>query len=169
MARDDHILLGTIAKTHGVRGELILRTADPAIEPEEHWESLFLRIDGIPVPFFIDSLQPFRAGEWVLKLDWYDSRDRAESLLGYTVWVPSAWIGEVGGGFSPDELAGFAFRDRNSGKGGTILSFLDIPGNPVFEVDTGGDRILVPAREEFIVEADPDRRLVIFDFPGGLL
>jgi 16S rRNA processing protein RimM len=169
MNRDDQILLGTLAKTHGVGGELILRTVEAAAEPDEEWELVFLRIDGIPVPFFIESLREFREREWLLKLKWYDTRDRAEKLVGATVWIPAGWMGRVQNDLSPGELKGFVFKDKNTGMTGTVTAFLDIPGNPVFELKTGGKKILVPAREEFIREVDPAGRRIIFDLPGGLI
>jgi 16S rRNA processing protein RimM len=170
MTRDDHILLGTIAKTHGVRGELILRTTDPSLDLKEDRESIFLRIDGIMVPFFISSVRAFKAGEWILKLDWYETLERAESLVGYTVWISAERMEAVeDGGLSPDELVGFEFLDKNSGESGIIVDFMDIPDNPVFELESGGNRKLVPAREEFILEADPEKRLIVFKLPGGLI
>jgi len=169
MTREEHILLGTIAKTHGVRGELILRTTNPSLDLKEDWESIFLRIDGILVPFFIVSLRAFKTGEWVLKLDWYETLSRAESLVGYTAWIPGDRMDPPDVGLFLDELIGFEFLDAYSGKSGTITDFLDIPDNPVFELESGGEKKLVPAREEFILEADEEIRQIIFDFPGGLI
>jgi 16S rRNA processing protein RimM len=170
MTRDDLILLGTIAKTHGVRGELILRTTDPSIDLKEEWESIFLRIDGMMVPFFISSLRATRTGEWILRLDWYETLSRAETLVGYTAWISAKWMEAADeGGLYPDELVGYEFLDKNSGIKGTIVDFMDIPGNPVFELESGGNRKLVPAREEFILEADPEKRRIVFKLPGGLI
>lgn len=169
MDRDDQILIGTLVKTHGVHGELILRNPETAAEPDEEWELVFLRIDGIPVPFFIESLREFKAGEWLLKLDWYDTRERAENLVGLTVWVPAGRAGKIQEGLEPEGFRGFGFRDQNSGRSGTITGYLDIPGNPVFELSIGREKILVPAREEFILEVDPNGRRIVLNLPGGLI
>ncbi len=169
MTRDDCILLGTIAKTHGVRGELIIRAADPDFDLYENRGSIFLQIDGILVPFFISSLRPFKPGEWILKLEWYDDRDRAGKLVGYQVWIRHDGTKPSDGEIYLDELGGYEFRDATSGQGGIILGFVDIPDNPVFEIETGGQKKLVPARDEMILEVDPGKRLILFEFPEGLI
>ena len=169
MARDEHLLLGTVVKTHGVRGQLILRTEDPALEPGKDWESIFLNIDGIMVPFFLSSLVPLRTGEWIMTLEWYETKSRAESLVGYTAWIKSERLGPEERELSPEELVGFGFKDSVSGASGIITAFMDIPGNPVFEVECAGEKILVPAREEFITEADTIKQQIVFALPGGLI
>jgi 16S rRNA processing protein RimM len=169
MTRDECILLGTIAKTHGVHGGLILRTADPSYDLKENRESIFLLIDGILVPFFISSLKPFRAGEWILTVDWYESRDRAEKLAGYEAWVPRETIEEPSDGIYLDELIGYEIFDKPSSGKGTITAFLDVSENPLFEAVIGGEKLLIPAREEFILEVDPDKKRIILELPEGLL
>ena len=165
---DDYILLGAIAKTHGVRGELIIRTANPSFELNENWESIFLRIDGILVPFFISALKFFKPGEWILKLDWYDDRSQAEKLVGLGVWVEREKLPEPEGEIFLDELIDFEFHDATTGRSGRITGFMDIPDNPVFEVSLETKTILVPAREELILEVDAENRKIIFQLPEGL-
>ena len=75
MTREDCLLLGTIGKTRGVRGELVLRVKNPAFEPDENWESLFLQIDGILVPFFISDLHAINPDEWMVRFDDYESKN----------------------------------------------------------------------------------------------
>ena len=169
MTGDENILLGTIAKTHGVRGELILRTANPSYDLKENWESIFLKIDGILVPFFISTLRPFKTRELVLKLDWHDDKNKAESLAGYEVWIPDNLLEPVENEVFLDELIGYKFRDSATGKEGTISDFIDIPDNPVFEVEINGEKKLVPASEELILEIDADKGEITFELPEGLL
>lgn len=169
MTRDDITLLGTIAKTYGVRGELILRTADPFFELNENWESIFLQIDGILVPFFIASLRPFKTGEWVVKFEWYEDRNRAETLLGYSAWCEQDLLETPAAELFLDDLVGYNFTDTTSGRSGEITGFMDIPENPVFEAGSGTDTFLIPAREEMILEVDTEKRSIIFELPEGIL
>ena len=67
-----------------------------------------------------------------------------------------------------DELIGYSFRDKASGKTGRITGFMDIPDNPLFEVETD-QQAMIPAREEFIVEVDVEEKMVVFDLPEGLI
>ena len=169
MSRVDHTFLGTIAKTHGVRGELIIRTANPSYDLNKDWESIFLQIDGILVPFFISSLRSFKPGEWVIKLDWYEDRTQAKRLVGYTVWVPFEWLKPIEEELFMDELTGFKVIDTTSGQKGRITGFMDIPDNPVFELEINKEKVLIPAREEFILEVDPRKKTITFELPDGLI
>jgi 16S rRNA processing protein RimM len=169
MSRDNHTFLGTIAKIHGVRGELIIRTANPSYDLKEDWESIFLQIEGILVPFFISYLRSFKPGEWILKVDWYEDRTQAERLVGYTVWVPIDWLEPVETELFMDELLGFQITDTTSGQKGSITDFMDIPDNPVFEVEINKEKVLIPAREEFILEVNTKDKRITFRLPEGLI
>lgn len=173
MTREDCILLGSIAKTHGVRGELIIRTASNSFDLEQDWESIFLQIEGILVPFFISGLRPFKSDEWVVKFDWYEDKTEADKLVGYPVWVQRELMAEAEVGEEEevflDELVGYAFIDIASGKKGIISEYLDIPDNPLFEVKIGNEKKLVPAREELIVDVNSTKREIDFELPEGLI
>ena len=169
MTREDCILLGTIAKTHGVRGELIIRTANDSFDLKQDWESLFLQIEGILVPFFISTLRPFKSDEWVVKFDWYEDKTKAEKLCGLPVWVQKDLMDPVEEEVFLDELIGFVFTDQASGKTGHIADFVDIPDNPNFEVEIDGKKNLVPAREEFILEVNTKKKTILFELPEGLI
>jgi 16S rRNA processing protein RimM len=168
-AREKCILLGTIARAHGVRGELILRTKNPHFDPEQDWESVFLEIDGILVPFFISTLQPFRKDEWIMKLDWYDDKTRAGKLVGYPVWGPAAGFSAAEAGIFMDELSGFSLYDTVTGKTGKITGFTDVPENPLIEAEIDGETVMIPAREEFILEVNEADRTIRFRLPRGLI
>jgi len=169
MTREDCILLGSIAKTHGVRGELIIRTASNSFDLKQDWESIFLQIEGILVPFFISTLRSFKSDEWVVKFDWYEDKTQADKLCGLPVWIQKEFMDPVEEEVFLDELIGFDFKDKASGKSGQIADFMDIPDNPVFEVEIDGKKNLVPAREEFILEVNTKKKAILFELPEGLI
>jgi 16S rRNA processing protein RimM len=169
MTREDCILLGTIAKTHGVRGELIIRTANNSFDLKQDWESLFLQIEGILVPFFISTLRPFKSDEWVVKFDWYEDKTKADKLCGLPVWIQNDLMDPVEEEVFLDELIGYDFSDETSGKTGQISDFVDIPNNPNFEVEIDGKKNLVPARDEFIIEVNTKKKTILFELPEGLI
>jgi len=169
MTREECLLLGTISKTHGVRGDLIIRITDPSFEPDENWESLFLQIDGILVPFFIASLYAPKADEWFICFDDYDNKDSAQNLVGSPVWIHKDCIAAVEEEISMDELTGYALINAKTGKQGLITDFMDIPGNPVFEVSFEGDIILVPAQDDLIEEIDQENKRLIMCLPEGIM
>ena len=169
MTREDCILLGTISKTHGVRGELIIRIADPSFEPDENWESLFLQIDGILVPFFIASLQAPKADEWIISFEDYDNKDSVQNLVGFPVWIEKDFMAKPEEEIYLDELRGYALINISTGRQGLIADFMDIPGNPVFEVSLDGEKVLVPAQDDLIEEIDQENQKLIMRLPDGIM
>lgn len=169
MTREECILLGSISKTHGVRGELILRTGRISFEPEKNWGSLFLEIDGIMVPFFISQLHHLRDNDWVIGFDEIVTINRAGLFTGKKVWVSRDLVDSGPQDLYYDQMAGFSLHDGQSGKSGIIVEYIDIPGNPVFDVIIDGMNHLVPAQEEFIVELDTDKKSIHVNLPEGLL
>jgi len=169
MTRDKCLLLGTISKTHGVRGELIIRVTNPSFEPDENWESLFLQIDGILVPFFISSLYAPKADEWYVCFDDYDNKESAQNLVGSAVWIQKDLMAKAGEKIYMDELTGYLLINLSTGKRALINDFLDIPGNPVFEITLEGNSLLVPAQDEMIEEIDQESRKLVMRLPEGIM
>ena len=169
MTRDKCLLLGTISKTHGFRGELIIRVTNPSFEPDENWESLFLQIDGILVPFFISSLHAPKAEEWFVCFDDYDNKDIAQNLIGSPVWIQKEFMAKVKEEIYMDELTGYVLINLSTGRQALIADFIDIPGNPVLEVTLEGEKILVPAQDHMIEEIDQDNRKLVMRLPEGIM
>ena len=169
MTRDKCLLLGTITKTHGVRGELIIRITNPSFEPDENWESLFLQIDGILVPFFISSLHAPKTDEWFICFDDYSNKDSAQILVGSPVWIQKEIMPKVEEEIYMDELSGYVLINLSTGRQGLITDFMDIPGNPVFEVTLEGKKVLVPAQDDLIEEIDQENQKLITRLPEGIM
>ncbi len=169
MTGEDCLVLGTISKTHGVRGELIIRTNIPSLQPDENWESLFLQIDGILVPFFISSLHAPKADEWIISFDDYDNKDSVQNLVGLPVWIEKDFMAKLEEEIYLDELRGYALINISTGRQGLITDFMDIPGNPVFEVSMEGEKVLVPAQDDLIEEIDQENQKLIMRLPDGIM
>ena len=169
MTREDCLLLGTIAKTRGVRGELVLRIRNTAFEPDENWESLFLQIDGVLVPFFIAAIHPVNDDEWFVSFDDYESKDRVVPFVGRDVWIRKDLIGEEEKGFILEELKGYHLLNVRTGKMGRITGIIHIPDNPLFEVTLEGETVMVPARDELVEQIDRKNRRLSINLPEGMM
>ena len=81
--------IGTITRTHGVKGEVAFQFTDDVWDRVEA-DYLFLRIDGLLVPFFLEEWR-FRSDTVaLLKFEDTDSANAAERLVGATVWFPKS-------------------------------------------------------------------------------
>ena len=153
-----------VLKSNGTDGELLISFF--AMDPEnlEISEPVFILFDGLPVPFFVQSLRRRGQNKALVHLNGiFDLKD-CEEVCGKDIYLPAdaeAAYGE--GDFS--FLVGWELRDAGKSLG-RIADFVDIPGNPCLELEDGR---LVPLHEDFITAVDEDSAVVEMELPSGLL
>ena len=153
-----------VLKSNGTDGELLVSFF--AMDPEdlEITEPVFILFDGLPVPFFVQSLRRRGQNKALVHLNGiFDLKD-CEEVCGKDIYLPAdaeAAYGE--GDFS--FLVGWELRDAGKSLG-RIADFVDIPGNPCLELEDGR---LVPLHEDFITAVDEDSAVVEMELPTGLL
>lgn len=156
--------IAKVLKSNGTDGELLVSFF--AMDPEdlEISEPVFILFDGLPVPFFVQSLRRRGQNKALVHLNGiYDLKD-CEEVCGKDIYLPAdaeAAYGE--GDFS--FLVGWELRDAGKSLG-RIADFVDIPGNPCLELEDGR---LVPLHEDFITAVDEDSAVVEMELPSGLL
>ena len=156
--------IAKVLKSNGTDGELLVSFF--AMDPEdlEITEPVFILFDGLPVPFFVQSLRRRGQNKALVHLNGiFDLKD-CEEVCGKDIYLPAdaeAAYGE--GDFS--FLVGWELRDAGKSLG-RIADFVDIPGNPCLELEDGR---LVPLHEDFITAVDEDSAVVEMELPTGLL
>ncbi|MCB8994096.1 MAG: hypothetical protein H6538_00640 [Bacteroidales bacterium] len=169
MIREDCSLIGYISKAHGIDGQLMVRTNSNFADDIEPGEPLFVKVDELLVPFFIEEAEvyPDRA---IVKLEFIDNPEEARKFTGLSVYLekqehrPESAIQTDNFGY----YTGYSFRDNTSGIEGIIREFIDNPLNPLFLVENGASEFLVPVHPDFIVEEDNKRKLLVFNLPEGI-
>ena len=158
--------IGTITRTHGVKGEVSLSFTDDVWDRVDA-DYLVLRIDGILVPFFMEEYR-FRSDTTALiKFQDYNSADAAKELCGCDVYFPHALTPalEDEDEYSWRYFTGFRVVDERAGELGEITYVDDSTQNVLFHV---GEH-LIPAVESFITHVDHQARVITMQLPEGLL
>ncbi len=172
--------IGQLQKPHGIKGEIVA-TLDADIDLSR-LTYIVTVIDGLHVPFFINSLRPRSAESVLLTLDGINNeRDAAElSLLPLLVRKADlAHLGidedpDDGDGLSAYDLVHYKLMDETSGSGPVELGVIDAireltAENWVFEVKTSDNRtILIPIADELITDIDQDHQTITMNLPTGL-
>ena len=125
-------------------------------------EPVFIEFDGLPVPFYFESLQE-KGNRLIVKFEDVDTLAQAEELVGREVRFAAEEEEEE------DTLIGLKVRDSRSRRiVGEIVDFSDYGGNIVLTVETK-DRgeVLLPLHEELIVNIHGE--VITLDIPEGLL
>lgn len=169
ITRSDLRTIGRIYKTHGIKGEM---AADIDVAPNA-LRCILLEIDGIFVPFFIESFRPRGRESWLIKLRGIDDEMQAATFVGHDIYgvaseLPAGQPGE------PDEvvledLIGFDLFDGKIPVG-KIDDIDDATDNILFIVARpDGSNIYVPFSDELLIDYDLDKRFISLDLPEGLL
>ena len=167
MIQEDEVYkIGRIGRTHGIKGELSFHFTDDVWDRAES-EYLFLRVDGILVPFFLEEYR-FRSDSTALvKFLHYDSANDVQFMVGCDVFFPHSLTPEADedAEYTWRYFTGFSLYDETAGLVGTIDYVDSSTQNVLFQV---GDR-LIPAAEAWIKDIDHKERAIYITLPEGLL
>lgn len=169
-------LAGRIIKAHGHAGEMALELRDASIDPEDA-EFLVMEMEGIPVPFQVESVRQRGTLARLVKLKGIDSDLQASAVAGHDVWMLNRDLPEDvevdadQGTVQPDQLVGWSMEDADTGAMiGTIQGLDARTANVLWQIRTpGGGELLVPVVDQFVISADIPRRAIQVRLPDGLI
>lgn len=162
----DYIHIGTISKTHGICGRVIVRT-EYNLELAEFDEPVFVITNGLPVPLFIEELEEKSTDSYIIKFEIINTPEKAKEFIGCVIFGPRTILNQGQLNFIP-QLRGIKVIDTKIGHIGTCLSIELIPGNPLMIIETEKGIIHIPIVDDWIAEFIPNKHLII-TCPDGLL
>ena len=154
-----------VSKLFGVEGGVLLNLYTTFPDDFSTEEPLFVKIDSLAVPLFCDRFERRGKTHALATFADIDSARRAEEFIGRELYLEHE--DDENDEFYLEDLIGF--RVRIGTLKGEITDYYDSEANPLFEVEIGGKRILVPAVEEFIAGIDFEGRTVKMVLPEGLI
>ncbi|MBO5793910.1 MAG: 16S rRNA processing protein RimM [Bacteroidaceae bacterium] len=162
----DTYKIGTLTRTHGIGGELSMNFTDDVWDRADA-NYVFLEVDGIQVPFFLEGWRFRSDSVALLKFQDIDSSESALEYVGADVYFPHDLTPEPS---EDDEytwrhFTGWKVVDDIAGEIGEIEHVEDSTANTIFFV---GDK-LIPATEDFIERIDAKERTIYMNLPEGLL
>jgi len=168
MAYKAHILLGRITKVYGFEGAVTIKLEKRFFENIPEMESVFLEIEGKPVPFFISVLEYPGADTLRLRFEGYESIEKAGEFVGSRVFLTT---GEAGDKVDKDlfNLKGYKVYGSGNEVIGTVIEIVENPGQLLINIkDRKGKEILIPLHEDFITGIDKRKKIIKMDLPEGL-
>jgi len=164
-----NISLGRILKIQGYDGTLTVKLEKDFIENIPEMESVFLGIEGKPVPFFISSSE-YEGGEILkLRLDGYGSYEKVTGFTGCTIFLTSG--GEKASPAAGNEnIAGFRVLLKDKSIIGDIEEIIHNPGQDLMKIVSPEKKeILIPFHKDFIVSFNEKKRTITVQLPEGLI
>ena len=171
---------GRINKLFGTDGGVMLSLYADFPADFDTDTPLLVTIDALEVPLWCERFERRGASGAVAAFADFDTERRAQELLGLEFRI--RYDEEDDDEFYMEDLidssnSGDNNDDANGGDGtppagqfaGRVADYYDSEANPLFELEIGGRRVLVPAAEEFIAHIDFEGRTMKMILPEGLI
>ena len=164
--------IGKFQKTHALKGELnVILDIDP--EYFQEGNPLIVMIDGILVPFYIETIRKKGSQSYLVKLQGIDSEEDARMFVNKEISILRKDAEELLDDeelLQDEELIGYEVFDKTSNSKVGVLTGIDsTTSNVLFLVDNSGETIYIPATEDFIIKFDDENKSILMQLPEGLI
>ncbi len=161
-------VLGTITRSHGLKGAFKVNIYAAGVQPLETEEPVFIQLQGGPVPFFVEECSAASHNIWTMKIEDVDTLEHAERFVGNDILIEEArFIGIKTD--ATEELIGFVVTDFEKGEIGSVVGILETAQHPVLEIEKDDKLILVPWVDAIVKNIDNEKRSIKIEAPDGLI
>ena len=168
MAYRCDILLGRITKVSGYEGAVAVKLEKIFTENIPPMESVFLEIEGRPVPFFIADIDYSGADILRLQFEGYETGEKVNEFVGCRVFLTSG-VDEDNFSAQDTGLTGYIVIVEKDKFLGTVYEVIQNPGQWLLNVLSPDKKsFLIPLHEDFIVSIDKKKKTIKMDIPEGL-
>lgn len=169
-AEAPRVLVGVVARAHGLRGDVVVNVMSDAPErfaPGSEMtatapESLHAR------PLRVESSRPFQ-GRLLVHFAGIDTREDAEAIHGQQLTIARSQVTPLPEGQHYQfELMGLSVRTTGGEALGRVTDIFHTGSNSVLVVDDDETEILIPILEGVIVSVDLAAQALVVEPPPGL-
>ncbi len=167
---EEYLLVGTVSKAHGIKGEVKLFLYSEAPADCGNYPDLIL-VDELGAERCVEVAAFRTQGHFAVVLfRGLTTRNQAEELLGSEVWAKSRYLPEIEADeFYWHEMEGMEVVCEDGTILGSVSSLLATGAHDVLVVTGRGREYLIPATKEIIVRKDETNRTLVVAPPPGLL
>lgn len=171
MTRDECVEIGYISKAHGLKGEL--KVVLDVHDEREYLKATHFYLSKKNAPlekWGVNFLRPGSSKMPILSLSGVDTREKAEELIGSTLFYPLELLPELEDGhFYYFQIIGFTVIDEHHGKLGTIKTYAEAGAQDILFMDYQDKEVLIPMADEIVLRADFEAKQLHTRLPKGLL
>jgi len=165
----NYLSIGKFVATFGVGGELVLKHHLGKKTSLKGLEALFIeKQKDEMLPYFIESVRIKNMEELFVKIEGFNTKEVAATLVQKQVWLPEEEFHKYAGKSAPISLLGFHIINENVDLG-EILEVIEQPHQLLCRITLEGKEALIPVHSETLQKIDKKNRKVMVDLPDGLL
>lgn len=169
-AWDDMVLVGTIARPHGLKGHVVVNPqTDFADERFAHGEVLWTRSDRGDEQLVVNSVR-VQGGRPVIGFAGFDAIEDVERLAGLELRVPEASLHALAEGtYYQHQLIGCEVETTAGERIGSVVRVDGGAAASLLAVDGSRGEILIPLARDICPLVDVDAKRIVVRAPDGLL
>ena len=167
MTSEDLLLVGRVARPHGLRGQIVVNPESDF--PDQRFKPGQVLLVGPPDRTEAREIREvrFHQGRPILALAGVETVEEAEALAGTELWVPQSTIEPLPAGtYYRHDLIGCEVRDSAGALLGRVTAIEGTLDRSYLVVD--GD-VMVPLVEGICLQVDTVARRIVVDPPEGLI
>ena len=169
MDHDGYYLLGSIYRTHGVKGNVIVRLDVDEPAAYKKLQAAFLELGGSLQPFKVTSTSILNE-QLIVHFEGIEDMDEAEKLIRVPIYLPLENLPPLKGKkLYLHEAIGMKVIDALEGELGVIEKIYDLPEQPMASVAMNGKELLFPVITAFIERVDRANKVLYVNLPEGLV
>lgn len=169
MRKEDCYFLGRITRTHGLAGNVVLKLDTDQPELYNKLESIFVEINGLLVPFFIEK-QSWQKGDTKILSFKNSTEALVEQSVGKNVFLPLSTLPVLSGKqFYYHEVIGYSIYDENNEFCGIIKEVNDQTARHYFILDLNGKEVVIPIIRDWILAVNREEKSIQMQLPEGLM
>lgn len=169
MNKNDCYYLGKVTRKHGLQGNVILKLDTDQPEFYNKLEGIFLEVNGLLVPFFIEKQQWSKQDTKIITFK-NASEQMVEQSIGKNVFLPLSTLPKLTGKqFYYHEVIGYQVMDENGANCGVIKEINDQTAQHYFILNLEGKEVVIPIIKDWILALDREEKSMKIQLPEGLL
>ena len=169
MFKKDCFLIGSIFKLHGYKGNFVIYNENNYSFTSNKIEYLFIEIDHILVPFFIEKFSINKTKNILIKLEDISSETKAKKFLNLKVYLPNKYLFIDKEKTTKNDINGFIVNDINLGFLGTIKNIDTQTSQKLIYVSKEEKEFCFPMNDHFIKSIKFEKRTIFVEIPKEII
>jgi len=171
-SKSNLIKLGTVIKTHGIHGEVIIIDESESLT-NEYSDAFFIEMEGQLVPFFAqkNGIKQRNNESFLTLFENINTDNDAKRIVNKMVYIlhQHKKKKKISEEIGLDQLIGFEVKNTNSPAIGILSEIIDIPNNPLLKIMNQEKEILIPVNSMTIQDINFESKSMRITIPNGLL
>jgi len=164
-----YFMIGKLAASHGLQGELILQHNLGKAASLKNLETIFIEKEKDNFfPYFITKTTGRSADEVLIKLEGIDNKEEARKLTPQKVWVTKEDFDRFVKKSAPISLLGYILFGNGKDLG-EIIEVIEQPGQLICVIMYQQKEVLIPVHDDNLQKIDNRHKKVYVNIPDGLL